>query len=127
MNKYNARKVEYDGMKFDSAFERDRYIHLKGLEDLGIIKNLRRQVKFEIIPKQDGERSANYVADFVYEDETGKMVVEDTKGFVTPDYVLKRKLLLLVHGIKISEVRLGGNGKKHQTKHRKKQIRISEG
>lgn len=119
MNKYHAKKVEHDGMLFDSAFERDRYVHLKGLEELGIIKNLRRQVRYEIIPRQDGERPAHYVADFVYEDN-GNLVVEDTKGFVTPDYVLKRKLMLKVFGIKVQEVRIRGSRKKSEKKHRKK-------
>ena len=118
MNKYHARKVEYDGKLFDSAFERDRYIHLKGLEDLGIIKNLREQVKYEIIPKQDGERAAHYIADFVYESD-GLTIVEDTKGYRTQDYILKRKLMLWVHGIKVQEVRIRGS-KKHTKKHRKK-------
>ena len=120
MNKYHAKKVMYDGLKFDSAFERDRYVHLKGLEELGIIKNLQLQVKYEIIPKQDGERAAHYIADFVYE-EDGRVVVEDTKGFSTPDYVLKRKLMLKVFGIKVKEVRIRGN-KKHPQKHRKKPV-----
>jgi hypothetical protein len=35
---------------------------------------------------------------------TGETVVEDTKGFRTKDYVIKRKLMLWVHGIKIHEV-----------------------
>ena len=118
MNKYHARRVFYDGRWWASAFERDRYIELKKKEALGIIKNLQLQVKYEIIPKQNGERAANYVADFVYEDENG-VVVEDTKGFATPEYILKRKLMLYVHGIRIQEVRLNGSAK-HQKKHRKK-------
>ena len=121
MNKYHARKVEFDGIKFDSMFERDRWIYLKGLEEIGIIKNLQRQVPYLIIPKQDGERAAYYRADFVYEDN-GQVVVEDTKGFTTPDYILKRKLMLLNHGIKIREVRLNGNGKKHPKKRSKKSV-----
>ncbi len=120
MNKYHARRVEYDGIMFASAFERDRYKLLRKLEDLGVIKNLQLQVKYEIIPKQDGERAAHYIADFVYESD-GKIVVEDTKGFRTPDYILKRKLMLFRNGIRIKEVRLSGN-KKTSTKHRKKQL-----
>lgn len=78
------------------------------LERAGTIQNLKRQVKFELIPSQriDGkviERSCTYIADFVYT-ENGKMVVEDTKGFRTTDYIIKRKLLLWVHGIRIQEI-----------------------
>ena len=120
MNKYHARKVFYDGHWFDSAFERDRYIYLKKMEEDGFIKDLQLQVKYEIIPKQDGERAAHYIADFVYENGNG-VVVEDTKGFRTPDYILKRKLMLKVHGIKVQEVRINGR-KKHTKKHSKKQV-----
>ena len=119
MNKYHARRVFYDGIWFHSAFERDRYIHLKLLEKNGIINNLQLQVKYEIIPKQKGERAAHYVADFVYENPNGEVVVEDTKGFKTPDYVLKRKLMLLVHGISIQEVLLNER-KKRKKKHSQK-------
>ena len=119
MSKYHSRKVFYDGRWFASGFERSRYIDLKMMEDSGIIKNLRTQVKYEVIPKQQGERAAHYIADFVYEDENGNEVVEDTKGFSTPDYVLKRKLMLFVNGIRIQEVRANGS-KKHPKKYRKK-------
>jgi hypothetical protein len=78
------------------------------LERAGAIADLQRQVKFELIPSQrvDGkvaERPCTYVADFVYQ-EGGKTVVEDTKGFKTKDYIIKRKLMLQVHGIRIREV-----------------------
>ena len=55
-------------------------------------------------PKQPGERATKYKADFVYRNSTG-LVVEDVKGFLTPEYRIKRKLLLWVHGVRISEVR----------------------
>ena len=119
MNKYHAKAAYADGIKFSSTFERNRYLLLKGMEDSGEIKDLMLQVKFEIIPKQDGERAAHYIADFVYEKD-GNIVVEDTKGFSTPDYILKRKLMMLVHGIRIQEVRLGEQGKSNRKKYRKK-------
>ena len=51
------------------------------------------------------ERPVKYKADFVYIDNaTGQTVVEDTKGFRTPEYIIKRKLMLQVHGITIKEV-----------------------
>lgn len=108
MSKYNSRKITKDGITFDSVKEYRRWCELSLLERAGTIQNLQRQVKFELIPSQriDGkviERPCTYIADFVYT-ENGKMVVEDTKGFRTTDYIIKRKLLLWVHGIRIQEI-----------------------
>ena len=104
-NKYNARKAEIDGITFDSRKEAQRYAELKLLLRGGEIRDLRLQVKYELIPKQDGERACNYVADFVYEDAvTGQTVVEDTKGVKTRDYIIKRKLMLWRYGIKVVEI-----------------------
>ena len=107
-SKYHSRKITRDGMTFDSVKEYRRYCELSLLERAGAIADLQRQVKFELIPTQrvDGkvvERPCSYVADFVYK-EDGKTVVEDTKGFRTTDYIIKRKLMLKVHGIRIKEV-----------------------
>jgi hypothetical protein len=126
MNKYRNKKVIKDGETFDSIHEYRRYIDLKLLEKCGAIKDLRRQVKYELIPTQrekstrvytkgrkkgqpiEGktiERAVDYAADFVYIDTgTGKEIVEDTKGMRTKDYIIKRKLMLYIHGIKIHEV-----------------------
>jgi hypothetical protein len=108
MTKYHNRKITRDGETFDSVKEYRRWCDLKLLEKAGLIADIKRQVKFELIPSQkiDGkvvERPVNYVADFVYEQD-GKTVVEDTKGFRTKDYILKRKMLLYFHGIRIQEV-----------------------
>lgn len=106
--KYHAKKTELDGITFDSKKEANRYAELKLLERSGAIHNLQRQVRYELIPaqKKDGktiERACHYIADFVYE-EDGKTVVEDVKGYRTKEYVLKRKLMLQVHGIEVREV-----------------------
>lgn len=106
--KYHAKKTELDGITFDSKKEANRYAELKLLERSGAIHNLQRQVRYELIPAQkiDGktvERACHYIADFVYE-EDGKTVVEDVKGYRTKEYVLKRKLMLQVHGIEVREV-----------------------
>lgn len=120
-NKYNNKKTVVDGIVFDSRKEARRYQELLLMQRAGIIKNLQRQVKYVLIPAQyesyerygkngqrlkDGrklvERECAYIADFVYE-ENGKTVVEDTKGFKTKDFIIKRKLLLL-QGIRIREV-----------------------
>lgn len=103
MNKYGARKVTApDGQVFDSVKEYHRWGMLRLLERAGRISDLKRQVSYELIPKQKGERACNYVADFTYM-EDGKLVVEDCKGFRTPEYRMKRKLMLWVHGIRIKE------------------------
>lgn len=104
MNKYHNRKViTSDGIEHDSQREANRWCELKLLERAGQIQDLQRQVKFELIPKQQGERAVNYIADFTYT-ENGKKVVEDTKGMKTKDYIIKRKLMLYIHHIRIKEV-----------------------
>ena len=103
MGKYNAKKTVLDGITFASRKEGKRYQELRLLERAGEIAELRLQVPYELIPKQKGERACTYYADFVYM-EDGKQIVEDTKGVKTPLYVVKRKLMLWVHGIKIREV-----------------------
>ena len=103
MNKYGARKIKApDGQVFDSVKEYHRWGCLRLLERAGRISDLKRQVKFELIPKQKGERACYYMADFTYY-EDGKLVVEDCKGYRTDVYRLKKKLLLWVHGIRITE------------------------
>ena len=108
-SKYGAKKVTVNGIAFDSKKEAKRYQELVLLERAGRIQGLRRQVKYELIPSQriDGkvaERAVHYVADFVYSFPDGSWVVEDTKGFKTKDYIIKRKLMLWVHGIRIKEI-----------------------
>lgn len=103
-NKYGARRVTSpDGQVFDSVKEYHRWCELRLLERAKRISDLQRQVKYELIPKQDGERACTYVADFVYIDSDGRTVVEDTKGMRTDAYRIKKKLMLWVHGIKIKE------------------------
>ena len=117
--KYNSKKVTHNGITFDSKKEYKRYCDLCLLERAGRITSLQRQVKYVLIPAQYEpdiigprggrkrgsmlERECSYIADFVYEQD-GKTVVEDTKGFKTKDYIIKRKLMLYIHGIRIDEV-----------------------
>ena len=108
--KFGNKKVLVDGMTFDSKKEARRYLELKMRQQAGEISGLECQKVFELIPKQvdeDGkciERDCKYIADFVYTDKDGKIVVEDTKGYKTPDYIIKRKLMLKVHGIRVREI-----------------------
>ena len=94
------RNIRTNG--FDSKKESRRAQDLQLLQKIGEISDLEFQVRFEVIPKQDGERAAVYVADFVYK-VLGQKIVEDCKGFKTPDYILKRKLMLYKYGIRILE------------------------
>ncbi len=108
--KYGAQKVTTaDGETYDSKKEYRRGQQLKELASAGKIKSLHRQVKYELIPAQrdkDGkliERSCSYVADFVYKDENDNVIVEDTKGLKTAEYIIKRKLMLYKYGIRVVE------------------------
>ena len=90
---------------YASKAEAARAAELKLMERAGAIEDLREQVRFEVVPAQPGEKPVHYIADFVYLDKrTNKVVVEDVKGMRTDVYRIKRKLMLLVHGIRISEV-----------------------
>ena len=121
-SKYKAIKTCVNGIEFDSRKEARRYQELLLLERGKAISNLQLQVKFVLIPAQYEEverygkkgnklkshrrfveKEVSYIADFVYE-EDGKLIVEDTKGFKTKDYIIKRKLMLYEKGIKIREV-----------------------
>jgi hypothetical protein len=103
VSKYHATRTVVDGITFDSKREAARYTELKLMQRAGLISDLRRQVKFELIPKQQGERAVSYIADFVYS-EDGQTVVEDVKGVRTPVYRIKKKLMLWRHGVRIREV-----------------------
>lgn len=105
-SKYRARKTTVDGTTFDSRKEADRYLVLKGMEEDGLIEDLRRQVRYELLPAFDVDgrhyRPVFYVADFVYV-EDGKEVVEDVKGMRTDVYRLKSKLFAKRYGMSIKE------------------------
>ena len=105
VSKYHARKVTVDGMTFDSKKEYQRWLELKTLERAKVIKNLRRQVPFELLPRVPGRfpRPVKYIADFTYR-ENGEEVVEDVKGYRTDVYKLKKRLMWVVHGIDIREI-----------------------
>ena len=118
-SKFHAKKVEFGGERFDSKLEMKRWLYLRSLSDSGEITALRRQVEYEVVPRQTElvcvrmktkekfvekfrEHPVYYKADFVYEVD-GKEVIEDTKGFRTPEYIIKRKLMRL-NGHPIREV-----------------------
>lgn len=104
-SKYHAKPTN----GYASKREAKRAAELQALERAGRISNLREQVKFLLIPAAKDangktiERACSYFADFVYNDERGYPVVEDAKGARTRDYVIKRKLMYMVHGVRVRE------------------------
>ncbi|GAA0665454.1 DUF1064 domain-containing protein [[Clostridium] innocuum] len=102
-SKYGAVKTEVDGIMFDSKREASRYQELRLLEQAGEIANLRLQVPYILFPKNEHGRALKYIADFVYNDDTGALVVEDAKGHSTDVYKIKRRLMAELKGIEIKE------------------------
>lgn len=123
VSKYGNRQTYGGGRVYDSRREAKRAEELRLLLAAGEITELREQVAFELIPPQyetverfgkrgqrikDGrrciEKTCTYIADFVYKDRAGNMIVEDAKGMRTEVYRIKRKLMLYIHHIRIKEV-----------------------
>lgn len=121
--KYNNTKVEYEGIKFDSKKEMQRYIVLKDAEDRGVISNLELQVKYELIPAVREEYVEHlktkdkiktrtlqlpitYTCDFQYLKD-GVLIVEDVKAspkMLPKEFVLKEKMMFALKGIRIKKV-----------------------
>lgn len=118
-SKYGNQKITIDNITFDSTGEGLRYKELKLLAKTGQITDLQLQKKFIIVPEirepdtvgprggvKKGkliQSAAYYIADFVYYDKNGKLVVEDFKGFKTDLYKLKKKLMKYIYDIDIKE------------------------
>ena len=124
--KYNNKKVQTPQGEFDSRLEYDTWLYLNHLQQRGIISGLERQKVFELIPTQYEwrekvkqlktkvkiehkrytiEQSVTYLADFVFRDKCGKTWVVDSKGMLTDKYILKRKMMLYLKGVRILEVK----------------------
>lgn len=105
MNKYRAQRTTVDGITFDSKKEAKRYGELLLLECAGEIKSLERQVEFSVDIQR--EHICKYRADFQYQEHVGngvwKLIAEDCKGFKTPLYKLKKKLVHAIYGVTIRE------------------------
>lgn len=101
-SKYRAVPTIVDGIRFASKKEAAHYGTLKILERAGKITGLELQRRFPLLV--NGQKVCTYVSDFDYFDESGKQIVEDVKGFKTPAYRLKKKLMQIILGIEISEV-----------------------
>ena len=99
MTKYRAIRTMVDGIYFDSKREANRYSELKIMEKAGIINSLKLQPEFKCMV--NGKKVCTYKADFEYlivddigpQGQIGYYIVEDVKGFKTPVYRLKKKLV----------------------------------
>lgn len=97
-SKYNNKKIEIDGHTFDSLAEGRRYVVLRGKNIAGEITDLQMQVPFPL-------STGKYIADFTYYDHNGNYIVEDTKGFKTKEYKMKKSLMLTELNITITETK----------------------
>ena len=130
-SKWGNEPCVYNGIKFKSHKERDRYIFLKSLQDKGVISDLKCQVRYTVIPAVYGEREVEYYtkklnvkktkiekytvqqASYYYADFTytlnGETVIEDVKGdpnkkTLTKEYQLKKKMMLAFNNLEIIEI-----------------------
>lgn len=108
--KYRNKKTKVDGITFDSKKEAAHYQKLKFMESQGLIFKLQCQVKFDFVINGfalryvDSNRVLKYIADFEYFTPNGERKIVDVKGMKTRDYLIKRALMLAVHGILVEEV-----------------------
>lgn len=94
-HKYNARKTERDGMKFDSQKEARRYDQLKLLLQAGDIVMFLRQVPFHL------PGGVTYRVDFQIFWENGRVTFEDTKGYVTDEFKKVKKMVEAIYPVEI--------------------------
>ena len=113
--KFRNQPTTVGGIQFASKKEAERWGELTMMQSAGVISDLQRQVKFDLVV--NGVLIGRYTADAVYT-ENGKQVVEDVKAKAreskrggkrkqsprSRDYILRRKLMLAVHGIEVREV-----------------------
>lgn len=108
-SKYNANKVTINEITFDSQLEADYYLYLLEKLKNNQIKGFRLQPSFELLPsfKKNGKthRNITYKADFEIEHLDGKLEIVDTKGMITPDFSIKRKLFEYKYDLKLSIVK----------------------
>lgn len=101
--KYGNQPVEYDGRRFASKRERDRYHTLKRRQEAGEIEDLECQVLYRFVV--NGVKVGRYTADYRYRVvETGESVVEDAKGARPRDWYRTKQLMKACHGIEVMEV-----------------------
>lgn len=107
--KYRNQVVETEDGRFDSKAEHRHWMLLKQMEKAGRVKNIKRQIVYELAPSvivaNRKRPPIRYVADFVYFDvEKKREICADVKGAITPEYRIKRHLMKSIHGIDILEI-----------------------
>ncbi|MDO0953440.1 DUF1064 domain-containing protein [Mammaliicoccus sciuri] len=92
MSKYNAKKIKYKGITFDSTVECDFYKFLEKQINVGKFDHIEIQPRYELIPKIDKQRKTEYIADFALWKNDELIEVIDVKGMATETAKLKAKL-----------------------------------
>ena len=104
--KFNSTWTEVDSLKFQSKYEAACWQALCAKQASGKIRGLQRQVRLPLYVNL--QLITTYIADFSYDelDEQGwwRSVIADAKGFKTPMYCLKKKLVKATLGIDIREL-----------------------
>lgn len=95
-NKYKAERTSVSGIVFDSKREALYFIRLKSEQASGTIHHFHRQVTFDL------PGGIRYIADFlIFDAATGPGRYVDVKGYKTPTFALKRRLVRATYGIEI--------------------------
>lgn len=111
-SKFFAKKVEIDGIIFDSKKEGEYYLKLKQDQKDGLIRDLERQKEYILQGKfkigNKTRRQITYKADFTYVScKDDKLHVVDVKSPYTAKdkvYRLKKKLFEYKYGIELEEI-----------------------
>ncbi len=103
-NKFRNEPKTVDGIRFASKLEANRYLQLKMMKAGGLITDFVTQKTYYL--EVNGMHICRYIADFEINWADGRVTVEDTKGVETPEFKLKKKLMLAIHGIEIELVKL---------------------
>ena len=97
-HKFNARRCEHDGLKFPSTKEGNRYLQLKLLQRAGEVVFFLRQPAFDI------PGGVKYSADFLIFWANGTATIEDVKGFKTPGFIVKKKIVEALYPVEIEVI-----------------------
>lgn len=107
-HKYSAKKVEVDGITFDSKAEGEYYKYLKTLQKAGVVKNFSMQVEYVLLDKFEHPstgktvRAIKYIPDFLIAYTDGTSEVVDVKGMMTKDFKLKAKMFMAKYQIPLT-------------------------
>lgn len=97
-NKFRAKAVYHDGIRFASIKEGKRYLELKMLKETGEVKHFQRQTPWDL------PGGVKYRLDFQVKWSNGSETFEDVKGMRTDMYKLKKKQVEAIHSIIITEI-----------------------